>query len=154
MSEAEGFVFPDLDKSKPYLGDHKAVTTLVNYFADQVLEAESGFRMGKPEFKNAQARIQKLCDTYGDMIMGENPDVESAPWQNRDRLGFVIRRTIPGIKFGDDYGRKYFEYLALALINYNRRMERGEAAESIGQQIRVDLNDAIKLILGLKQVPE
>jgi hypothetical protein len=79
MSESEGIVFPDLDKGKPYLGDLKAVTTLVNYFADQVLEAESGFRMGKPGFRNAQQRIQKLCDTYGDMIMGEHPDVEVAP---------------------------------------------------------------------------
>lgn len=154
MSEAEGFVFPDLDKSKPYLGDHKAVSTLINYFADQVLEAESGFRMGKPEFRNAQQRIQKLCDAYGDMIMGENPNVEAAPWQNRDRLGFVIRRTIPGIKYGDDYGRRYFEYLALQIIKRNRQLERGEAAESVGLQLRFTLDEAIKLILGLKKVPE
>ena len=151
--EAPGLEFTLPPEGKPYLGEMEVVSTLVNHFADRVLAIESAFRTGKPGFEDAMGRVQALAQDAGDAIMGRSPAYTAAPWQNPERLGMVLRLTTPGIHYGDDYGPKFFECIALELVKLNRAMEKGTAPQEIGSRVRVLLDDAIAKILGVKGIP-
>ena len=153
MPDASPLQLPTPPEDKPYLGQLEVVSALVNHFADQVLRIESAFRTGKPGFEDAQARIEALALAAGDAIMGRSVAYATAPWQNPERLGTVLRLTTPGIHYGDDYGVKFFEYIALQLVKLNRVMEKGTAPEEIGARVRSLLDDAIDKIIGTKGIP-
>lgn len=154
MPEANGFSLPDIPQGKPYLGNLQVVTEFVNRFAHEVLRIEGAFRGGTPGYEDAQERIETVAKDYGRAIMGDSEEYAAAEWQNPKQLGLWINLSVPGVHYGDDYGAKLFEFLATNLINYNRRMERGEARESVGQQIRGHLDEVIAMIMGLKGVPK
>ena len=151
--EAPGLEFTPPPEGKPYLGDLEVVSGLVNHFAYRVLEIESAFRAGKPGYENAQQRIEAMAAKAGAAIMGNDPEFSVAPWQNRDRLGTVLRLTTPGIQYLDDPGVKFFEWMALGLVKIARAMEQGMPDEAAGPKVRVLLDDAIQKIIGIKGIP-
>jgi hypothetical protein len=132
-----------------YLGDARLVEQMVRDFMSTVLSERSKWHE-TADGTAAEARINELCASYGQVFLGNSTADVAQPWNSLYRLGAYLRAALsdPG-KF-DNPVEAYFQHLAVQALNAAIDLEEGANEEHVKSQLTEIVEDAVDILLGSK----
>lgn len=134
----------------PSLADPSVVSKLIRDFTSGVMDEYMAFQHSRQTRDQSLASIYDLARECGDIIMGRNPDYDTAEWQNPMRLGAQIRaQEVFSFKSASDPGEVFFRWLATQVIHACKELDDGTAREAVGQKLAATLKSAKNFILGI-----
>ncbi len=115
-------------QSLALLGD---VSKLVNEFAGGVFLTRAKWHAGDAKAKDPLELIAADAARCGKIIMGEDPHWAPQPWNDRRRLGAIMKVLLPELteQCDGDSGKALFMWLAGQLVEVAQAVEDGLLSE-------------------------
>jgi hypothetical protein len=137
-------------KGVTYLGDINVIEDIVKTFTSDVMHQLDLFHSQETTRDAAMASIEASCKEFGDILAGENPLYEPAPWHG-PRLAGKILALVPGVKGANvpTTCGNYFRWLAVQITQVHNAMNEGMPDEEAGPTIKVGIKSAIEFLAGL-----
>jgi hypothetical protein len=136
---------------RPFLGDKKVVSRLVQDFVTFVLQTLDDFHAGKIGRDDGIAAIESKCMAYGGIFAGTDEAYQSAPWMG-SRLAGRVMACVPGSKWGasrENAIAEYFRWLSKQVIHVHTEMLNGMADEEAGPVVQAGIRSAIRFLMGM-----